>query len=112
MRLLKIARADFRGRNVRSDTEDGYARSMALEQAVDEMQVARPAAAGADRKVAGEMCLGARREGGDLFMPHVNPLDRALAADCIGDTVETVADDAEYALDAGRYQGLDKLICH
>ena len=69
-----------------------------------------PQLPGADRQVAGEMRLGARREGGDLFVPDVNPFDRALAADCIGDTVETVADDAEYALDTGRRQGLDELI--
>src|SRR5271168_3771661 len=74
------------------------------------MQVARTAAPGADREVAGEMCLGPRREGGDLFVPHVNPFDFAVAANRVGDAVETVAHDAEYALDAGRCQGLDELI--
>src|ERR1700722_14036119 len=74
------------------------------------MQVARTAASGADREVAGEVCLGPCREGGDLFVPHVNPLDFAMAANCVGDAVETVAHDAEYALDAGRRQGLDELI--
>ncbi len=51
---------------------------MAIEQAVDEMQIARPAAAGADGELAGQMRLGAGREGGDLLVADVDPLDLAL----------------------------------
>ena len=56
------------------------------------------------------MRLGACREGGDLFVADMNSFDRPLAAYRIRDAVETVADDAKYALDAGRHQRLDKLI--
>ena len=74
------------------------------------MQVSGPAAARADREIAGEMRLGACRESSDLFVADVNPFDRPLAADRIGDAVEAVADDAKDALDPGRHQSLDELI--
>ncbi len=56
------------------------------------------------------MRLGPCRESGDLFVADVNPFDRPLAANRIGDAVETVADDAKHALDTGRRQRLDELI--
>jgi hypothetical protein len=40
----------------------------------------------------------------------VQPFDRPLAANRIGDAVETVTDDAKHALDTGRRQRLDELI--
>jgi len=58
------------------------------------MQVARPATAGTNRKLTGDMRVGARGEGGDLFVPHVQPLNAAMAAQRIGEAVEAVADNA------------------
>jgi hypothetical protein len=43
---------------------------MAIEQAVDEMQVAGPAPAGTDRELAGQMSFGAGREGCYLLVAH------------------------------------------
>jgi hypothetical protein len=40
------------------------------------------------------MRLGAGREGGDLFMADVNPLDLALSSQRVGTPIEAVADDA------------------
>jgi len=54
------------------------------QKAVDEVQVARPAASGTNGEIAGQVGLGAGREGGDLFVPHMHPLDLALAADGVG----------------------------
>ena len=53
---------------------------MAIEQAVDEVQIARAATAGADRELAGQMRLGARGEGRHFLVADVNPLDLRLAA--------------------------------
>jgi hypothetical protein len=39
-------------------------------------------------------------ERGDLFVPDMDPLDLSLTADGIGQSVQTVADDAINALDA------------
>ena len=116
MRLLEIARADLGRRDLRRDGQHRHARAMAVEQAVDEVQIARPAAAGADRELAGQMRLGAGREGRDLLVPDMDPFDLALSADRVGEAVEAVADDAVDPLDAGRGEGLRELIsdrfCH
>ena len=60
--------------------EHRHARAVAIEEAVDEVQIARAAAAGADGELARQMRLGARRERGDLLVPDMNPLDLALPA--------------------------------
>ena len=83
---------------------------MAVEQAVDEVQVARPAAAGADGELAGQVRLGAGREGGDLLVPDMDPLDLAVAADGIGQAVQAVADDAVDPLDASGGEDVSELI--
>jgi hypothetical protein len=61
------------------------------------------------------VCLGAGREGGDLFVPHMDPLYLALAADGVGQAVQAVADDSINPLDAGGGEDVCKLIrngCH
>ncbi len=63
--------------DLRGDGEHRYAGAMAVEQAVDEMQVAGPATSGADREATGEVRLGAGREGGDLLVADVHPFDVA-----------------------------------
>jgi len=50
MRFLEIARADFWGGNVRGDSEHRHARAVAVEPAVNKMQVAWAAASGAHGK--------------------------------------------------------------
>ena len=51
---------------------------MTVKQAVDEMQVSRPATSGTDRKLSGQMRFGAGGKGGDLFVPDMHPFDLAL----------------------------------
>jgi hypothetical protein len=55
MRLLKIAGADLRRRDLGGDGQHRHARAVAVEQTVDEMEIARPAAAGAHRELTREM---------------------------------------------------------
>ena len=58
------------------------------------MQIARPATAGADRQLAGELRLGAGREGRGLLVARVYPVDIATLSQRFGDAVQTIADDA------------------
>ena len=62
------------------------------------------------------MSLGTRREGGNLFVPDMHPLDLAVAANGVGNAVEAVADDAVDPLDTRRREGFGELIsygsCH
>ena len=89
---------------------------MAVEQAVDEVQVARPAGAGADGELAGDVRVSACRERGHLLVARVQPLDAAVAAQRVGEPVEAVADDAVDPAHAGRGQGFHHLVryglCH
>ena len=67
---------------------------MAVEQLVDEVQVAGAAASGADGEHARQMRLGTGREGRDLLVPDVVPLDLVLTPQRVGNPVQAVADDA------------------
>ena len=73
--FLEIACADLGRRDLRSDGEHGHPRAVAIEQAVDEMEVAGTAAAGADGELTRQMRLGTRRESRDLLVPDMDPLD-------------------------------------
>src|SRR5271154_4549857 len=95
---------------MRGDAEHRHTRTVTIKKAVDEMQVARPAAARADRELAGQVRFGAGGEGAGLLVAHMNPLDLALPADRVGEAVEAVADDAVDALDAGCREGFRELI--
>ena len=112
MGFLKIGCTDLRGWNVRGDRQHRHARAMAIEQAVDEMEVAWSATSGADGDFSGQMGFRAGGEGRDLFMPDVNPLDLSLAANRIGEAVQAVTDNAVDALDPCCGKRFGELICN
>jgi hypothetical protein len=85
---------------------------VAVEQTVDQVQIARPAAARADRELAREMRLGAGRERGDLLVPDMDPFDPALAAQRVGQAIQAVADDAIHPLDTRSGERLGELVCN
>jgi hypothetical protein len=58
-----------------------------IKQTVDQVQIARPAASGADGEFSREMRLSARSKCGNLLVPDVKPLDFAVSADGIRQTV-------------------------
>ena len=91
MGLLKVVGADLGAGNVGGDGEDGHAAAMAVEEAVNEVEIARAAACRADGERAGEMRVGTGGEGGHLFVAHVDPLHGAVSAQRIGKPVERVA---------------------
>jgi hypothetical protein len=85
---------------------------LTVEETIDEVQVARPAAAGANGEFARQMRFGAGRECGDLLVPHVNPFDLSLSSDSVGQTVKAVANNAVDPLDARGGECFDELICY
>jgi len=52
--------------------------AMTVIQPVDQVQIARAAASGADCELSRQVRLGAGREGCRFFMPHMDPVDRTL----------------------------------
>ena len=78
MSFLKVSAADFVARNLRGNGQDRNAAPMTVIEAIDQMQVSRTAASGADRQFAGEMRFGASRERGCLLMADMNPLESAF----------------------------------
>ncbi|MNV86028.1 hypothetical protein D3C71_1800250 [compost metagenome] len=48
---------------------------MAVEEAIDQMEIARTAAPGTNRKFSGEMGLCTGGKGRGFFMPGVDPFD-------------------------------------
>src|ERR1700722_12046720 len=88
---------------------------MAIEKSIDQMQIARSATSRANGQAAGQMRLGACREGGNFFVPDMDPFDLALPAERIRQTVQAVADNAIDPLDACCGQSFRELIsdgCH
>jgi hypothetical protein len=75
MCCLEIIDADFAAGDVGSDCQNRHAIALAVEQAVDQMEVAWAAAPGAHSEVSGKMRFGAGRKSRGLFMPHVYPVD-------------------------------------
>src|SRR4051812_39431868 len=112
MRLLEVAGADFGRGDMRGDRQHRYARAMAVEEPVDEVQVAGSTAPGADRQAPGQLRLGARRERRDLLVADMDPCDFALPADCVRQAVQAVADDPVDPLDACRRERCGELVCN
>src|ERR1700761_7790319 len=109
MGCLKIVDPDLAARDVRGDRQDRHAAALAIEQPIDQMQIAGTAAAGAHGKVAGEMSFGPRRESGSLLMAHVDPIDRFSSPQRIGNAVEGVADHTVDAFDASLLEGFNQV---
>src|SRR5258708_7981694 len=85
---------------------------MAIKQTIDEVQFARSTAAAGHRERPCQVRLVTRCERGHLLVPDVHPLDLALPAQGVGQTVQTIADDSVYAFDADRGEGACELICN
>jgi hypothetical protein len=81
-----------------------------VEQAIDEMHISGSTAAGADGEFARQMRLGTRREGRDLFVPHVDPFNLALAPQRVGQPVQAVAHDTINTLHAPYGESLRELV--
>ncbi len=112
MGFLEIARANLGRRNVSRDRHHRQARAVAVEQTIDQVQIARTATSGADRETTCDMRIPAGRERGDFLVPDMQPLNAAMAAQRIGEAIEAVAHDSVDALNAGGGEGFDHLVCN
>jgi hypothetical protein len=101
MRLLKVHASDLVAGDVCGDGENGNAAAVAVEEAVDEMEISGPAACGADGERASEVGFGSGGEGGDLFVADVHPLKRAVFAKGIGEAIQGVSRESVDAFNAG-----------
>src|SRR5271170_6578827 len=108
---LKVVDSYLGAWDVCGNSQNRYAAALAIEQAVDQMQVSRAAAAGADRKASGEMGLCSRCESGSLFVPHVDPVNRLSPSQCVGKAVERVADNPINPLHSSLLKCFDKELC-
>src|SRR5229473_7845144 len=96
---------------MRRDGQHRDAVAVAVVEAVDQVQVARATGTSTDSERAGEVGLGPGCEGRRLLVTNMHPLDLAVAAKCIGQPVQAIADEAVYPLDAGGFKGFGELIC-
>jgi hypothetical protein len=104
--LLREVDAEFEAVDLARDQHHRRAVAMAFVEAVDEVQAAWAAAAGAGGEGAGHVGLGPGGQRAGLLVAHVHPFDVA-APDRIGDVVEGVADHPVASLDARRLQHVD-----
>jgi hypothetical protein len=95
---LKIVDADFRAWDMRSDSKNWNTAALAVEQAVDEVQIPRTAASTTDRELPGEMSLGASGESRAFLMPHMNPFNRAIPAQGVRESIERIPNHAVHTL--------------
>ena len=77
MGRLEIIDADLGAGDVCRDREHRGPAAMAVEEPVDQMQVAGSATSGTDGQSTGQLRLRARRECRGLFVPDVDPVDLA-----------------------------------
>src|SRR5262245_48855295 len=112
MSLLKIARADFCAWNLRCDSKYRQSAAVTVEQSIDQMKIARPAAPRTNRKLSRHVRIGARSKGCHFFVSYVDPFDGLLAADCIDYAVKRVTDDSVNPFHSGLDQSLHQDFCN
>jgi hypothetical protein len=88
MRLLEVPAADLLSRDVGGDGQHRHPAPVGVEQAVDEVEVARPAARRTDRKIAGDRRLSGGAEGRRLLVADMGPLKIAGTTKCVGEPVQ------------------------
>jgi hypothetical protein len=88
MRFLKIAASDLIAGNLRRNRKHRHPVPLAIEQAVDEMKIARSATPRAHCDLAGEVGLRSGGKRGGLFMPHMQPFNLLGSPDHVGQPVQ------------------------
>jgi hypothetical protein len=83
---------------------------MRVEQAINQVKIARPAAASANSQRACEMRFGRGGKSTSLFMADVDPLNQSLPPNGVCDSVEAITDNAIDTLYASRCQSGCELI--
>jgi hypothetical protein len=92
---------------MRRDGEDWYAVTLAVEQAINQMEIARAAAACANGEGPGKVGLGSGSKCRTFLMPDMNPIDGLVPPKRIRQAVERIPDNAIDAL----YADLAERLC-
>ena len=95
--LLKIGRAQLRGGNLRGDGQNGHATAMAVIKPINEVEIARAAAACTNRQAIGQVRVGASGESSRFLMPNMDPRDLLVLSNGVRDAVQGVARKAVHA---------------
>jgi hypothetical protein len=88
---------------MRGDSENRNTAPMAVEQAVDKVQIPRAAAPTADCELPREMSLGASGESRAFLMPHVNPFNRTIPAQGIRESIKRIPHHTVHTLHSSIY---------
>jgi hypothetical protein len=107
--LLDRFEAQVLAPNLACDQDDGRAVPIGLVKPVDKVKTAGTARACAGGEAAGKLSFGARRKSSGLFVPHMDPLDRATV-DGVSDPVQGVANDPVAPLHTGSLQRFDQYV--
>src|SRR5690606_34959361 len=110
VRLLKIPGPDLIARDMRGDGEHGNARSLGVEESVDEVKVSWATAPRAHRDLSCESRLGARGERRRLLVAHVHPFDAVRHPQGIGEAVERIAGKPVDASHPAREKSVDDVL--
>ena len=94
MRFLEIAGADLGRGNMRGNREHRHARAVAIEQAIDEVEIARAAAPGADRERAGRCASAPAAKAATSSWRTCSHSILPWRRRAVGQAVQAVADDA------------------
>jgi len=83
--------ANLLRRDVRRDGQHRHPAAVGVEQAVDQVQVARPATGCAHRQLPGQRGFRGGREPRGFLVPDMLPGDHAVPAQRIGEPVQRIA---------------------
>ena len=108
--LLEVPATDLLAGDVGGDGQHRHPAAVGIEEAVDQVQVAGPAAGGHHRQLSGDGGLASGCKRRRLFVADVFPADRAVAAQRVSETVERIPGKAVDAANPGGLQGLDDVV--
>src|SRR5699024_4987418 len=102
-----VARGGVVAGDVRGDGERRDTGAPSVVEAVDEVEVARSAAAGTHGALAGQCCLTAGCEGGGLLVADMDPFELRVDPQRAGEAVERISGDAVDAFASAGHEGID-----
>ena len=112
MRLLKITAADFGRGDVGGNRQHRHVIAVAVEEAVDQVQVTRPAGSGADGQLTRKLCFSTCGERGNLFMAGRHPFDGLHLVEAVAESVQGIAGDAPDTFYASLFERFRYICSH
>ena len=112
IRLLKIFRTELSGGNCRGDGDYRCAGSVCVIQAVNQMNMSRPATSRAASRATGQLCFCRSGIRPCFFVAHMYPFYLIVFSDCFVYFIQTVACYGVDAFNSGFYQSIYQLFCY